>query len=282
MDGTIKVSDRSVGAEPVGAARRRAGWARGAGVPEDVATLPSFRTPASRRLLPRSGGESRRRGRDPPGSAERAISPAPLAPERSPAPSHGAAGRTACGWGRRRETPGSRAPIAAGGRRPPGPPLPPGEPGTPVPVLGTRRAAGGFLSPEAEGGGGGRAAASSRVSCRVGPGAGKWIGCRRIGVRVSVSGDLCARAPPGGSPVYMSARAGFPSSWYFSCRAADSPGLTGRTLLAFPPPGITFPDGLRGSPHARLRHSAPGLRQLRGRTPSRLSRRVPRLRSRSS
>lgn len=71
-----------------------------------------------------------------------------------------------------------------------------------------------------------------------------------------------------------------PGSWRLG--AADSPGLTGRTLLAFPPPGITFPDGSRGSPHARLPHSTPGLRQLWGRTPSRLSRRVPRPRSRPS
>lgn len=99
MDGTIKVSDGAVGAGaagPVGAVRQRAGLARGAGVPEDVATLPSFRAPASRGLLPRSGGESHSRGR-PSGLTTDSDLPRTPCPKAAPGPYLRAAGRAAGG-----------------------------------------------------------------------------------------------------------------------------------------------------------------------------------------
>lgn len=192
------------------AARRRAGWARGAGVPEDVATLPSFRAPASRRLLLRSGGESGRRGL--PAEGDLPLTPCPKA-EPGPLPPRC---RPGCGGGGGVKA-GDRGADRSQGPETSGATTPTRRAGHPGPGASTRPAAG-FLFPEAEGGGGGRTAASSPGPCRVGPGAGERTGCRRIGVQVSVSGGLCERAPPDGSPVYMSARAGFPSSWYFCCR----------------------------------------------------------------
>lgn len=94
--------------------------------------------------------------------------------------------------------------------------------------------AAGFLSNPRPGAvGAGAAAATSSGLCLVGPGTGKWIGYRRIGVQVCFWGPS-ERAPPDGSPVYMSAQAGFPSSWYFCCRFSAL-GAAGSRLTGRPP-----------------------------------------------
>lgn len=179
-----------------------------------MATLPSFRAPAfppalewrvsqagATRRGPRQGGLS-----DTPGPK---VEAGPLPPRC----------RRGCGRGRRRrrETPGARRGSQPRARDLRGHHSHPASQ-APGPLRWALAWAAGFLSPEAEGGGGGKAVANSLSPCRVGPGAGKWIGCRRIWVQVSVSRGLCERVPPDGSPVYMSVRASFPSSWRFWCR----------------------------------------------------------------
>lgn len=65
---------------------RRAGWAPGAGVLEDVATLSCFRA-RLHAVSSRARVASLTSWGDSPGSPPRAIYPAPLAPKWSPAPS---------------------------------------------------------------------------------------------------------------------------------------------------------------------------------------------------
>lgn len=129
--------------------------------------LPS--APRLRAVSSRAPVASLAGGGDPPGSAARAISPTPPCPRAEPGP-HGAAGRTACGRGRRREARG------AGRRSRPGPETSPGPhchqasraPRSRLWAPARRPAASSPPRPKAAG----RArSASSRVPCRVGPGA---------------------------------------------------------------------------------------------------------------
>lgn len=69
----------------------------------------------------------------------------------------------------------------------------------------------GFLFPEAEGDGGGSCSRHQLGSPRLeGFGAGKWMGCKRIGVQVSVPGGLCERTSPDGSPCLHVSASWFP------------------------------------------------------------------------
>lgn len=160
----------------------------------------------------------------PPGSPPRDLSPAPVPPPGArPPPSAPPRG---CGPGLRE----SRGPRADPSRRPQaaGPPLPPAS-GAPWPGAGHSLAAG-FPSPEAGGVGGG-SCCRRQLGSRLG---GPWGGPRGWLQEARDASPcfwgLSGRAPADGSPVYMSARAGFPSSSHFCGRFSRSelPGLTGR------------------------------------------------------
>lgn len=105
--------------------------------------------------------------------------------------------------------------------------------GRPGPGAGHSLAAG-FPSPEAGGVGGG-SCGRQQLGSRLGGPWGGPMGWLQEGRGASPCfWGLSERAPPDGSPVYMSAQAGFPSSSRFCCRFSRSglPGLTGR------PPGF--------------------------------------------
>lgn len=97
----------------------------------------------------------------------------------------------------------------------------------------------------------------------MGPRAGEWIGCRRIGVQVSMSGGLCEPAPPDGSPCLHVSAGWFPFLLVLllpglrRSGAAGSPGLTGRPRRFS---GRNILPQPRSAPLlcARLPHCAPG------------------------
>lgn len=84
------------------------------------------------------------------------------------------------------------------------------------------------LEPEAGGGGAGSCSRHQLGTLPGGPWDGQvdWLQGNR-GASVCFWG-LSERAPPDGSPVYMSAQAGFPSSWYFCCRFSALRGAGSR------------------------------------------------------
>lgn len=242
-----------------------------------MATLPSFRALASRRLLPRSGGQARSRGRSTglPAAGNLPCTPCPKA-QPGPLPPRC---RRGCGRGGLKPgDPGRRSKPGTGDRWVHHSHL--ASKGALALALGTRLAAG-FLSPEAEGGRGESCSRHQLGSLPGGPQGGQvdWLQADRgASMRLGVCRSRLFQME---APVYMSARARFPSSWYFCCRssALGSCRLPGTNGPASPllRRGISF-HSLRPR-----RSSSPArgtLRQAcarsRGRAPRVFSKRVPR------
>lgn len=240
-----------------------------------MATLPSFRAPASRRLLPRSCGESRRRGRAAGLPAEGDLPRTPC-PERSPAPSHRAAGRAAGGGGggvkpgepgavrsRGPETSGATTPTRRAGHPGPGAGHPPGC-RLPLPRGRRRRGRAGSRQQPGPLPGGPR---GRQVDClQADRGASECLGLCVRGLLQMEALFTCQRGPvslPLGTSVAGLSALG-------SCRLLGTNGPASPLLRR----GIFFPAGPR-----RSARPAPA---LRARAPTGLSKRVPRLRSRSS
>lgn len=224
-----------------------------------MATFPSFRAPASRRLLPRSCGESRRRGRAAGLPAEGDLPRTPC-PERSPAPSHRAAGRAAGGGGdvkpgepdadrsRGPETSGATTPTRRAGHPGPGAGHPPGG-RLPLPRGRRRR---------------GRAGSRQQPGPPPGGPRGRQVDCLQAdrGASECVWGSVCAGCSRWKPCLHVSAGR-FPFllvlllPGFRRSGAAGSSGLTGRPRRSSA--GASFSRPVRAAPHARLPRSAPGL-----------------------